>query len=70
MFEIKKQIVDWNGEWYIIKRMIKETTIKEEFVQEYKEFINADVVLRKNGYYFFVEKIEEVQIELDEPVNP
>lgn len=61
MFEIKKQIVDWNGEWYIIKRMLKETSIKEEFVQEYREYINADTVLRKNGHYFFVEKIQEVE---------
>jgi hypothetical protein len=40
--------------------MIKETSIKEEFVQEYKEWIACDTVLRKDGMYYFANKIEEV----------
>ncbi len=72
MFTIAKQIVDWNGELYSVKRALKESSIKEEFTQEYKEYLGADVVLKKNGMYYFVEKIDEAQIveedklELDE----
>jgi len=62
MFTISKQIVDWNGDLYSVKRVLKETSIKEEFTQEYKEYLGADVVLKKNGMYYFVEKIDEAQI--------
>lgn len=62
MFTIAKQIVDWNGELYSVKRALKESSIKEEFTQEYKEYLGADVVLKKNGMYYFVEKIDEAQI--------
>jgi hypothetical protein len=75
MFTIIRHVVDWNGELYIIKRDIKESTIHESLVQEYKEFVGADTVLRRNGHYFFVQKIEEAQlveeekIELDKPTE-
>ena len=66
MFTISKQVVDWNGSLYIIKRTIKETSIKEEFVQEYKEYICADTVLKKDGMYYFAQKIEEAQLVEEE----
>ena len=62
MFTISKQVVDWDGNLYIIKRTLKETSIKEEVVQEYKEYICADTVLKKNGIYYFAQKIEEAQL--------
>ena len=73
MFNLVKQVIDFQGTLYIIKRTIKETRIKEEFVQEYKEFLGADAVLKKDGIYYFVNRIEEAQIieeevlKLDEP---
>jgi len=69
MFTITKQVVDWNGDLYIIKRVIKETSIREELVQEYKEFIYADVVLKRNGMYYFVVKIDEAQLVEEEEVK-
>ena len=66
MFTISKQVVDWNGSLYIIKRTIKETSIKEELVQEYKEYICADTVLKKDGMYYFTQKIEEAQLVEEE----
>ena len=69
MFTIAKQIVDWNGEMYSVKRALKESSIKEEFTQEYKEYLGADVVLKKNGMYYFVEKIDEAQIVEEEKLE-
>jgi hypothetical protein len=69
MFTISKQIVDWNGDLYSVKRVLKETSIKEEFTQEYKEYLGADVVLKKNGMYYFVEKIDEAQIVEEEKLE-
>ena len=61
MFNLVKQVVNYQDTLYIIKRALKETNIKEEFVQEYKDFLGADTVLKKDGIYYFVIKIEEVQ---------
>lgn len=70
MINLVTQIVDWNNELYVIKRALKETSIKEEFVQEYKEYLGADTVLKKNGIYYFVEKVLEPELELVQAINP
>ena len=62
MFNIVKQVINFQDNLYIIKRTIREEFIKEEFVQEYKDYINADSVLKREGVYYFVNKIEESQI--------
>jgi len=62
MFNIVKQVINFQDNLYIIKRVLRETNIKEEFVQEYKEWIGCDTVLRKDGIYYFANKINEVQI--------
>jgi len=69
MFTIHKQVVEWENSLYIIKRTLKESTIKEEFTNEYKEYIGADKVLKKNGIYYFVVKIDEAQIIEEEEVK-
>jgi hypothetical protein len=61
MFNLVKQVVNYQDSLYIIKRMLKESSIKEEFVQEYKEFLVADIVLKKDGMYYFANKIDEVE---------
>ena len=62
MFNITKQVFNFNGTLYILKRTFKETTMPEELVQEYKKYIRADTVLKKDGIYYFVNTIEEAQI--------
>ena len=66
MFTISKQVVDWDGNLYIIKRILKESTIPEDVVQEYKDYIGADIVLKKNGMYYFSQKIDEAQLVEEE----
>jgi hypothetical protein len=62
MFNITKQVFNFNDTLYILKRTFKETTMPEELVQEYKKYIGADTVLKKDGIYYFVNTIEEAQI--------
>lgn len=69
MFALVKHVVAWEDSLYIIKRTIKESTIPEDFVQEYKEYIGADTVLKKNGIYYFVQKIDEAQVIEEEEVK-
>lgn len=66
MFTISKQVVNWDGSLYIIKRTLKESTIPENMVQEYKEYICADTVLKKNEIYYFAQKVEEAQLVEEE----
>ena len=61
MFNIIKQVIKYQDVLYVIKRILKESSIKEEFVQEYKEFLAADIVLKKDGMYYFANKIDEVE---------
>ncbi len=62
MFNLVRPVVDYQGTLYIIKRTIKEANIPEENVQEYKKFLGCDSVLKKEGMYYFVNKIEDVEI--------
>ena len=59
MFNLNKQVVEFQGTLYIVKRLIKESSIKTEHVQDYKEEIHADTVLKKDNLFYFVNKIEE-----------
>jgi hypothetical protein len=69
MFNLVRQVLDFQGTLYILKRTIKETTIPEENVQRYKEYLDCDTVLKKDGIYYFVNKIEEAQIVEDSPLE-
>jgi hypothetical protein len=62
MFNITTPVLNFNGTLYILKRTIKESTIPEDQVQSYKNYLGCDVVLKKDGVYYFVNKIEEAQL--------
>jgi len=62
MFNIVKQVLNFQDNLYIVERIIKEEDIKEKHVQEYKEYIYTDSVLKKNGIYYFVNKIQDAEI--------
>jgi hypothetical protein len=69
MFNLVRPVVDYQGTLYIIKRTIKEANIPEENVQEYKKFLGCDSVLKKEGMYYFVNKIEEAQIVTEDIIE-
>jgi hypothetical protein len=62
MFNIVKQVFNFNDTLYILKRSFKETNMPEDMVQGYKKYIGADTVLKKDGMYYFVNRIDEAQI--------
>jgi hypothetical protein len=62
MFSIVKQFIDWNGSLYIIKRSLKEDRLPQDLIQEFKEFVLADTVVKKDGILHFIQKIDEAQI--------
>jgi hypothetical protein len=70
MFNIIKQVFNFNDTLYILKRTIKESTIPEDQVQSYKNYLGCDTVLKKDGVYYFVNKIEEAQlIDKEKPLE-
>ena len=69
MFNLVKQIVEFQGNSYIINRLIKESDIPQENVNDYKEYLKCDTVLKKDGIYYFVNKIEEAQVIEDSPLE-
>jgi len=62
MFNIVKQVFNFNDTLYILKRSFKEANMPEDIVQGYKRYIGADAVLKKDGVYYFVNRIDEAQI--------
>jgi hypothetical protein len=62
MFNITTPVLNFNDTLYILKRTIKESTIPEDQVQNYKNYLGCDTVLKKDGIYYFANKIEEAQL--------
>ena len=62
MFNLNRQVINFNDVLFIVKRVIKEEYIKAEFVQEYKDYLACDTVLKKDNLFYFVNKVEEAEI--------
>ena len=63
MFNLVKQVINFQDTLYIVKRIIKEESINnKDLVQDFKEWIGADTVLKKDNLFYFVNKIEEAQV--------
>lgn len=63
MFNLTKQVINFQDTLYIVKRIIKEESINnKDLVQDFKEWIGADTVLKKDNLFYFVNKVEEAQI--------
>ena len=69
MFSIVKQFIDWNGSLYIIKRSLKEDRLPQDLIQEFKEFVLADTVVKKDGILHFIQKIDEAQIVTEDTIE-
>ena len=59
MFTVPTTYIEYSGVLYKILRTVRED--HRPIVENWKEYLNADVVLRKEGILYFLEKIEEAQ---------
>lgn len=63
MFNLTKQVINFQDTLYIVKRIIKEESINnKDLVQDFKEWVGADTVLKKDNLFYFVNKVEEAEI--------
>ena len=53
-------IITFQEQLYQVKRKIRES--HSPILEAWKEVTGSDTVLRKDGYFWFVSKIEEVEI--------
>ena len=59
MFTVPTTYIEYGGILYKILRTVRED--HRPIVENWKEYLNADMVLRKEGILYFLEKIEEAQ---------
>jgi len=59
MFTVPTTYIEYSGVLYKILRTVRED--HRPIVENWKEYLNADMVLRKEGILYFLEKIEEAQ---------
>ena len=57
------QFVDFKGKKLIVKRIIKESSLKPDFDQQVlKQWTMSDTLLRKDGVFYCCETIEDAII--------
>ena len=57
------QFIDYNEKKYLVKRIIKESSLKPNFSTEVlKQWTMSDTLLRKDGLFYCCETIEEAVI--------
>lgn len=59
---INHQLVNYNGTLYFLKRNFNELLVKPDKIQELRELLKCDIVLRKDGRLWFCELIPEAEI--------
>ncbi len=53
-------IIEFNDKIYIIQRTIKESNNPN--IEKWRDYLNTDIVLKKNGILYFLEEIKEAEI--------
>ena len=61
VFNLCKQVIQLGSELFLVKRVLRE---EEKFnIDLLKQWFDTEVVLRKDGFLFFVNKIETLEYE-------
>lgn len=59
---MNKEFIRFNDNLYTLKKKYQEISIKADKIQELKELLNCDIVLRKDGWLLYCELVEEAEI--------
>jgi len=55
--------IDYNGKKYLVRRIIKESSLKQGFDQQVlKQWTMSDTLLRKDGMFYCCETIQEAEV--------
>tara|TARA_B100000768_G_C11238873_1_gene358547 strand:- start:755 stop:982 length:228 start_codon:yes stop_codon:yes gene_type:complete len=60
---INHKFIDYNGNKYLVKRIIKVSKLKPDFnQQDLKGWTQSDTLLKKDGYFYCCETLQEAEI--------
>jgi hypothetical protein len=59
---IRTEMVKFNDNLYIVKRKFSEETVRVDKVQELRQLLECDIVLKQNGWLFYCELIPEAEL--------
>lgn len=66
MFTIPITFIDYNQGLYILKRVIKESS--RPILDDWKEHLSVDTVLKKDGLLCFLQKVGEAQLVTEDTI--
>ena len=58
----RKEFIRHSDNLYMIVEMYSEQKVKHDKIQELRELLECDIVLRKDGLLLFCEKIQEAEV--------
>jgi len=58
---LRPDFINFQDKLYIIKRLLKEED--KPIIDVWKEHLRADIVLRKDGMLYFLELVQDLEIE-------
>lgn len=56
----KNEFINFQDRLYVLKRIIKEED--RPVIEVWKEHLSADIVLRKEGFLYFLESVPDLEI--------
>lgn len=59
---MNKIFIKFNDNLYFQKRKYMEESVKADKIQDLKDLLQCDIVLRKDGYLLYCEQIPEAEI--------
>lgn len=58
-----RQVINFNGNFLIIKRQVRESHLRPDYELEIlKQWATADMALRKDGFLYLCETIQDAKI--------
>ena len=59
---IRQELIRFNDNLYLLKAKYPQERIRIDKIQELRELLKCDVVLKQNGWLFYAEQIPEAEI--------
>lgn len=58
------ELINYNNNLYQLRRIFNESAIKQEYLNELREYYMCDITLKSNGKLLFCRLIPEIEYEL------
>ncbi len=58
----RKEFIRYNDKLYLIVEIYPEQKVKSDKIQQLRELLECDIVLRKDGLLLYCEQIQEAEV--------